>query len=166
MGGGVAWGRVALCTVAMGLAGAAGAFAHEQVNRVNPTAYVVVNSVRYCSGTEAKLWDGNYNKGATRGQVFSSKNNVCGSQVNQPAQELKVKTQWMKRYSSGWGTCWTPGYIYNGSATWTFAVQAVFGSRFCGAGYYETWASGATYIAGAWRGGSAIIRSGSNGHYF
>ena len=85
-------------SVAIGIAlGTGVALAHELANLVNPTDAWNDNGQRFCSGTRASVSDGNYNKGFTRGTVYSATGSSCGFPVYKVAGNLKVKVQYWKQ---------------------------------------------------------------------
>jgi hypothetical protein len=160
------YAAVVLWVVAAGVAGAAVAVAGADTKtyQVNPTEVTNEDGLRHCSATRATTRHGRWEKGKTKGHVYSSIGSSCGFPRYMDAGKLKLKVQWMKRSNSGWGVCWSPGWIKSNTEEWEFKVSATFGRRICGGGYYETWATGGVRINGEWRGVNVIVRSGR--HWF
>ena len=148
-----------LSIVVVCLTGAAVAGAYVEEIFLNPTATWNNNGLKQCSGAEAKVSHGNYDKGGTRGTSFSSRGSACGFPEDKVAGNLKVKNQYMFR-SGDWGVCWGSGWLLNQTFTWAITNYREWqNAQPCGKGVYRTEAHGAVHSVGSWHGENICLQT-------
>ncbi len=153
--------RLAL-TLVVGLAFALGS--SEEAQAVSDTQRFRWSSSDLCISERSMIYEWSRN-GVLYGQSVTKPFRFdCSTPLSKRAGDVagRVHVYKWSDYYGYWYSCYDSDWFYNGSRTSRFVAYTGLGTvyrRWCGSGWYETWAQGSVWHNDAWR-TTLPVRSG------